>query len=1343
MKNMSHTQPVKVSILIPVYNAAATLIKTLSSILAQDIDEWEAICVNDASTDSSLKIIQDFAARDSRFKVVGLSERHGTNCARKEAIKAASGEYIMFLDADDLYFPHTCRLAYEKAVQYSADIFYFDTETEFADTVSEDIKFHITHFFKFSGGNFLHGSKNILKAIYVDRFYTWNVWNKIYKSDLLKSAVGYITDKNVLFAEDYYSTFIVSALAKNMLAENIPLYRYRCGHGISTANSAKKRLEAMISAYSLKDDLIKFCNSREELRADEDLKDCVRNYFEETLRKTADSCQDTEFYDLLNSLLATPNERKLLDMFFNRYRDIKKWEDDCKKARKEYSELESGYKKLENGYNELVLKYDSVNDNCAELKDEYRRLNSDYKDLSSKHESVNSAYLTLKDDFRRVDNNYKDLLSEHDSVKNSYSDLKDDFRRLEKEHKELSFAHDSSLRSYAVLQEDCTRLDRNFKELASKHSKIREDYSGLESGYKKLESGYNALAADHNALKTAFSTLQDEHKQLETEHKELSSAYDTANEHRSNLMRTGEELRIKYDTLLGENSQLEDKYSCLEKEYSAVNNKFSAMKTNCVQLEEKLADLRNEYGVLKERYYNVCHEYDTLKDKNRQLADKHHGIVAERGKLVIEHIRYASQNHKILTELFNMQARQKRSEEIMYWHTPYPIFKLPLLSLLKLGRLTRLKLRAKFSNRRKFETMLLSDTGYLDSQWYLKQNPDLASSGVDAVQHYLEHGWKEGRNPSPYFSTDHYLSQVPELVEKNVNPLIHYLCQGILMDIKCVDCECGNPRPETLLPFDEKYYNSQFSSQEQPKDPVCHYCEHGWRNGLNPSADFNGSIYLANNPDILAAGINPLEHYLLYGKKDGRSCTNVYQKALPDMYDVLKNSGLFDADYYRSAYLAGNRAIDPLWHYILCGWQQGNNPSPAFWTRGYLQIYMDIAHIQLPALYHYLKWGRYEGRERIPLHPETKEFIPEKTDRKKLSSCSRKVLLAVHQLDVSGVPALACNIAEALAGKRGAAIISPFDGEYKDVCLKRNVPVFVDPAFFISPERLEYYKANGFSSCIFLTIGVAGAFVIHAQSIPSLMWINDNMTAEDMPQKMCDILSQQSNFYAASELTRSCVATYAGKVEVLPYPVKDVSQNEKRVFTAEKIHFAVLGRLEKRKAQDLAIEAFLSLPQEIRSKAELQIIGSTIHPEFRAKLKKLAGSEKNIIFRDGTADSSIYHGYFKDIDVLICPSRNDPMPLVAVDALMHGCPAIVSSRVGQSEYIRKEQSGLVFDSEDAVQLAKCMEKMITEREKLAELSENARRTFLTHFEYQKAVAAIEKALQAAEKNWLEKQGGTK
>lgn len=91
----------KVSVLIAVYNTERYLHECLDSLLHQTLEEWEAICVDDASTDGSWAILQDYAARDGRFKVVGLKENHGQAFARNKALALAQGEYISFLDSDD------------------------------------------------------------------------------------------------------------------------------------------------------------------------------------------------------------------------------------------------------------------------------------------------------------------------------------------------------------------------------------------------------------------------------------------------------------------------------------------------------------------------------------------------------------------------------------------------------------------------------------------------------------------------------------------------------------------------------------------------------------------------------------------------------------------------------------------------------------------------------------------------------------------------------------------------------------------------------------------------------------------------------------------------------------------------------------------------------------------------------------------------------------------------------------------------------------------------------------------------------------------------------------------
>ena len=89
-----------VSVIIPVYKVEKYLKRCLDSLLAQSFSDWQAICVDDGSPDKSPKILDEYAARDSRFKVIH-KKNQGVSSARNDGIKNADGKYIHFLDADD------------------------------------------------------------------------------------------------------------------------------------------------------------------------------------------------------------------------------------------------------------------------------------------------------------------------------------------------------------------------------------------------------------------------------------------------------------------------------------------------------------------------------------------------------------------------------------------------------------------------------------------------------------------------------------------------------------------------------------------------------------------------------------------------------------------------------------------------------------------------------------------------------------------------------------------------------------------------------------------------------------------------------------------------------------------------------------------------------------------------------------------------------------------------------------------------------------------------------------------------------------------------------------------
>ncbi|MDP3980816.1 MAG: glycosyltransferase [Chlamydiota bacterium] len=93
-----------VSVIIPCYNGASTIGDALNSLILQTYKNWEAIVVDDGSVDGSLNIIKQFAARDSRIRFIHISNQ-GVSAARNVGIGESKGEFLNFLDADDLLLP--------------------------------------------------------------------------------------------------------------------------------------------------------------------------------------------------------------------------------------------------------------------------------------------------------------------------------------------------------------------------------------------------------------------------------------------------------------------------------------------------------------------------------------------------------------------------------------------------------------------------------------------------------------------------------------------------------------------------------------------------------------------------------------------------------------------------------------------------------------------------------------------------------------------------------------------------------------------------------------------------------------------------------------------------------------------------------------------------------------------------------------------------------------------------------------------------------------------------------------------------------------------------------------
>ena len=125
-----------VSVIIPVYNVEKYLAQCLDSVLTQDFEDIEIICVDDGSPDRSIDILLDYAARDSRVRII-RRENGGLSAARNTGLDSAKGKYVYFLDSDDMLAPNALVQLTERAERDALDVLYFDSQTIYE---SEEIR---------------------------------------------------------------------------------------------------------------------------------------------------------------------------------------------------------------------------------------------------------------------------------------------------------------------------------------------------------------------------------------------------------------------------------------------------------------------------------------------------------------------------------------------------------------------------------------------------------------------------------------------------------------------------------------------------------------------------------------------------------------------------------------------------------------------------------------------------------------------------------------------------------------------------------------------------------------------------------------------------------------------------------------------------------------------------------------------------------------------------------------------------------------------------------------------------------------------------------------------------
>lgn len=226
----------KLSIIIPLYQKAAYIRECVDSLYAQGISEdiFEVIIVDDESTDGGGKLADIIMGEHINLKVIHLQHK-GAGTARNAGLREARGEYIHFVDADDLVLPNAYSHLFPLIQDRHADVVFFEYERE--------------------------GSKKSFQEetciVYLGMIHEYirsksvnvNVWNKWFRKEFL--TAHHVTFPMYSYSEDTAFIFDVLQYGGSLLVTNLPVYCYRVGENSierdRDVNVVKKTIENLIA----------------------------------------------------------------------------------------------------------------------------------------------------------------------------------------------------------------------------------------------------------------------------------------------------------------------------------------------------------------------------------------------------------------------------------------------------------------------------------------------------------------------------------------------------------------------------------------------------------------------------------------------------------------------------------------------------------------------------------------------------------------------------------------------------------------------------------------------------------------------------------------------------------------------------------------------------------------------------------------------------------------------------------------------------------------------------------------------------------------------------------------
>lgn len=238
---------IKVSVVIPVYNAEKYIGECLESIVSQSLQQIEIICVNDGSTDGSMDILEAFSGKYEKIKIFN-QKNTGTSFSRNRGLRVAKGKYIYFMDCDDMLLPGALERLYDLAECKKLDMLLFNAMVKYENKKLKE-QYHFDEYFeKVKDYDGVKNGQYLFCEMWENAEYDDCVWSRFVKKSFLE-------DNKILFYEGIrYSDSIYSLIchirAKRTyyIAEKYYVYRIR-EESMMTSKMSKNHLYSLVVVY--------------------------------------------------------------------------------------------------------------------------------------------------------------------------------------------------------------------------------------------------------------------------------------------------------------------------------------------------------------------------------------------------------------------------------------------------------------------------------------------------------------------------------------------------------------------------------------------------------------------------------------------------------------------------------------------------------------------------------------------------------------------------------------------------------------------------------------------------------------------------------------------------------------------------------------------------------------------------------------------------------------------------------------------------------------------------------------------------------------------------------------